>query len=257
MLLKPWRNIQTNLKDVNTTWEGAYDEFLSGCSNHIRVILSGIQYFHDCESAALASRDRVDDQENEGSDLEEEGPEDEIDPMNETHMIESKPLNQEGLDMLIAMQNSRQENAHATEAIKRAKQAGIFPNDGTLWQIKPLDKEMNAEVEDVHKLKTWKTQMKRDVESQNTTQLSNLLTVEDNITAGIECTERIDDLSTEAPGVSTTFPRSSVSTRPTTFDTSILKTDQLRAFRIVEWHLSQSLIDPRTPPLRMIIYGEG
>ncbi|KAJ3755395.1 hypothetical protein EV360DRAFT_49816, partial [Lentinula raphanica] len=36
-----------------------------------------------------------------------------------------------------------------------------------------------------------------------------------------------------------------------------LKTDQRRAFDIVEWHLQQTLMGRTPPPLRMIIHGEG
>ena len=40
-------------------------------------------------------------------------------------------------------------------------------------------------------------------------------------------------------------------------DVDCLKTDQLRAYRIVTWHLSETLRGSNVPPLRMVLYGEG
>ncbi|KAG6369149.1 hypothetical protein JVT61DRAFT_1408 [Boletus reticuloceps] len=55
MLLKPWQDIATDLKQPAQTWESAFEMFLSTASHEIRHILSGIQYFHECESSASHS----------------------------------------------------------------------------------------------------------------------------------------------------------------------------------------------------------
>jgi len=52
MLLKPWRNIETDLKLPTQTWESAFEMFLSTAPCKTRHIVSGIQYFHECESSA-------------------------------------------------------------------------------------------------------------------------------------------------------------------------------------------------------------
>jgi len=52
MLLKPWRNIETDLKLPTQTWESAFEMFLSTAPRKTRHIVSGIQYFHECESSA-------------------------------------------------------------------------------------------------------------------------------------------------------------------------------------------------------------
>jgi len=51
-LLKPWRNLRTDLKRVDQTWEEAFDEFCSTASPRELRIISNIQYFHNCEAAA-------------------------------------------------------------------------------------------------------------------------------------------------------------------------------------------------------------
>ena len=56
MLLKPWRNIEDDLKSPTQTWESAFDEFMVHAPRRYRNILSGIQYFHECESSAKAKR---------------------------------------------------------------------------------------------------------------------------------------------------------------------------------------------------------
>ena len=55
MLLKPWRNIVTDLKDTEQTWKEAFHLFVNESGSQgkrVNDILSGIQYFHDCESSS-------------------------------------------------------------------------------------------------------------------------------------------------------------------------------------------------------------
>ena len=58
MLLKTWRNLESDLKRLSQTWSEAFDDFFSNVPRRFHFLLSGIQYFHECESAACA---RVDD----------------------------------------------------------------------------------------------------------------------------------------------------------------------------------------------------
>jgi len=51
-LLKPWRDLRTDLKHPNQTWEEAFNIFCSFASPRELRILSNIQYFHKCEAAA-------------------------------------------------------------------------------------------------------------------------------------------------------------------------------------------------------------
>jgi hypothetical protein len=52
VLLKPWRCLKTDLKKPNQTWEDSFKEFAATAPTTIHRILSGIQYFHECKSAA-------------------------------------------------------------------------------------------------------------------------------------------------------------------------------------------------------------
>ncbi|KAH9956046.1 hypothetical protein BGW80DRAFT_1144634, partial [Lactifluus volemus] len=52
MLLKPWRNVGTDLKGENDSWSSAYQTFVSDTSAHVRSIISGLQYYHECEASA-------------------------------------------------------------------------------------------------------------------------------------------------------------------------------------------------------------
>jgi|SRR5882762_10025141 len=52
VLLKPWRKIQTHLKAPSESWEGAFDKFISKAPSKVLQIISGIQYLHECETAA-------------------------------------------------------------------------------------------------------------------------------------------------------------------------------------------------------------
>ncbi|KAG1858508.1 hypothetical protein F4604DRAFT_1493024, partial [Suillus subluteus] len=48
VLLKPWRDVMTDLKSEDQTWESVFKEFSSIAPQKIHHILSGIQYFYEC-----------------------------------------------------------------------------------------------------------------------------------------------------------------------------------------------------------------
>ena len=56
LLLNPWRDIGQDLKVPSQTWSKAFDFFISQASQQMQFILSGIQYFHKCESATKKGR---------------------------------------------------------------------------------------------------------------------------------------------------------------------------------------------------------
>ena len=51
-LLKPWRDLRSDLKNENETWSEAYQSFLETAPEHNHRVISGIQYFHECDTAA-------------------------------------------------------------------------------------------------------------------------------------------------------------------------------------------------------------
>ena len=52
MLLKPWWDLNSDLKLPTQSWKDAYDQYVSCAPEWVRFITSGIQYFHDCNTAA-------------------------------------------------------------------------------------------------------------------------------------------------------------------------------------------------------------
>ncbi|KAM6492479.1 hypothetical protein JOM56_012203, partial [Amanita muscaria] len=68
MLLKPWCDMQEDLKEPTQTWSKAFLLFTSAASERIKFILSGIQYFHECDSAAQESRNAGEYGEKQGTD---------------------------------------------------------------------------------------------------------------------------------------------------------------------------------------------
>ncbi|KAG1744831.1 hypothetical protein EDB19DRAFT_1906541 [Suillus lakei] len=57
LLLKPWGGVATDLKSPEQTWQSAFEEFYSTASQSIQHIVSGIQYFYQCETLAQNARD--------------------------------------------------------------------------------------------------------------------------------------------------------------------------------------------------------
>jgi hypothetical protein len=47
LLLKPWRNIDTDLKLQSQTWPQAFDAFLTGASKKAKDVLSGTHSFYE------------------------------------------------------------------------------------------------------------------------------------------------------------------------------------------------------------------
>lgn len=69
--------------------------------------------------------------------------------------------------------------------------------------------------------------------------------------------ERLDGaLETVAPGVEP-VPSTAPEEALPAVEVKDLRTDQLRAYQIILWHLEQILAGAKPPALRMIVYGEG
>ena len=114
MLLRPWRNIEMDLKKATQSWEAAFEEFLETAPANTKDILSGIQYYHQCRSSAIQQA-----QETGGNDNGVLGPMDELEGTNEN----SKPfrgqpvLTEEELQALQASHENTMEDVHAFMAI--------------------------------------------------------------------------------------------------------------------------------------------
>ncbi|EMD31208.1 hypothetical protein CERSUDRAFT_78293 [Gelatoporia subvermispora B] len=124
VLLKPWRNLETDLKAVDESWSTAFETFLAGAPKRIRDIPPGIQYFHECRVAAEQSPEEQPSTGvrqpytahtmEEPVDLGEDLP-----PELELHT-------EEGLAQLLASQGSFREEMHGRLAVEHAKRARIY-----------------------------------------------------------------------------------------------------------------------------------
>ncbi|KIL55264.1 hypothetical protein M378DRAFT_59934, partial [Amanita muscaria Koide BX008] len=52
ILLKPWRDLRTDLKSPTLSWSESFKDFMKTAPERVKFALAGIQYFHDCDSSA-------------------------------------------------------------------------------------------------------------------------------------------------------------------------------------------------------------
>jgi hypothetical protein len=251
LLLKPWRDIQKDLKSQTQTWPEAFSTFIHQASRRTHFILSGIQYFHECESAAKERRQEDDI-------LVEEDPRHHFDrqadedyELGEDFVEVENEYSEEGLAKLIASQTPVEELTHALLAVEIAKRAKIFTNECSRWSVNEGGSVGNATGDDLTKLMQWKVQMKKDVVSQNTdSDAPHAMDIEPGFGGQVN---RLTEVEQSHGEVSILAPEASLPA----VDPALLRSDQFRAFDIITWHLDQTLSGNEPPPLRMILYGEG
>lgn len=173
VLLKPWRNLHSDLKESSQTWTTAFDEFIASSPNseRLRFILSGIQYFHDCESAVIENQSREDLETHgdiyRGSIGHQLKDLDDLDGEEGIDMVDSETeeeFTEEGLAEKIAAQTSLSEEVHALLAVEVARHTKIFSNSlSSTWNIDRACPVGNASGDDLRKLISWKDQMKADI----------------------------------------------------------------------------------------------
>ena len=257
MLLKPWRDLHLDLKSPTQSWTAAFDQYLSGAPERVKFVISGIQYFHDCDTAAKERRDEEDQlEEIVGQRAHEFDFNGELDGTELGEDVEDAEVrySEEGLASLVASQTPLQEETHAHLAVEIAKRARIFASGASRWELDQRNSDIaNATGDDLRKLLSWKAQMKRDVLTQNT---DSDAPCTDNDSSGDS--GRVDRLDQNNFPVSQ--PEVSILAAETSLppvDPSKLKADQFQSYDIIAWHLEQTLARMEPPPLRMIMYGEG
>jgi len=247
-LLRPWRDLGKDLKRPGQTWEGSFNDFLEEASWKEKRVISGLQYFHECASAA-ATNDSPSStfaqqlsQQGEDGDLDED-----------TSPLDDR-LTEEGLAELKAAAVPYREELHGLLAIEVARRAKIFENDVSSWSNATTRLPQNADDDDLRRISSWANQLQADVEQRNarplpplpnrTVQTPSIETLSDGLqpTANVGLLSHALASSEEALGG---------------MDVSHLRPDQARAYGIIKWHLDQSLKGADPPPLRMVLYGEG
>ena len=268
-LLKPWRNLHTDLKDEDESWSEAYEKFLESAPKHIHRIVSGIQYFHECDTAAKEDNRREDPNtvpffaESIEDDDHVGGEQRHVDGSEvETFDQIPEPTEQELVELL-ANQVPYRERRHAELAIAAAEQAGFFSSgsENQSWIIDRDKRARNAQGEDFERLLKWNAQMLRDIQRQNdptafnpetpSAGCSNDATTVNLLVPSVGLQSQV--FSTEMAGVTVLEPEIQMPS----IDPQMLNEKQYCAYQIIVNHLSETLAGRSPPPLRMILYGEG
>ncbi|KIK29096.1 hypothetical protein PISMIDRAFT_89774 [Pisolithus microcarpus 441] len=262
LLLKPWRDIGTDLKRSSETWERAFKEFLTQAPPEVHHILSGIQYFHQCEQSAQ-EREMVEGSSHVQGPTEECSEDVDLGEMSGGSASTVHPLNELDLADLISSQIPRGEEMHGRLALEAARFAGIFPShDGTSAEEMPPSHESHclqstvcqAEATDFDNLCIWQEQMSRDVHQQNTSALHTPLSSScDPVAADVYLIDEEVIRAREEENRSVEMSEAAMCP----VDLAMLNVGQTRAYQIVTWHVDQTLSGRTPPPLRMLLHGEG
>ena len=245
-LLKPWCDLGADLKSPGETWQGAFDQFLHEASWKEKRVISGLQYFHKCASAAAT----------DDSALAPRSAQEPVDghPEDEVSFPIDEGLSEEGLAELKASSVPYCEELHGLLAIEVTRQAKIFNNDVPSWSTVATHPPKNATEDDLRTISSWANQLQADVEEKNKRSLPPLPTLPLQ-TPSIEPLSNRDIPDAGVSLLSRALANSEDALDA--IDVSHLRPDQARAYGIVRWHLDQTLNGADPPPLRMVFYGEG
>ena len=131
MLLKPWRNLRTDLKDENASWESAFQDFVANHDEeeNVAFTLSNIQFFHECDSAAQRARNGASDQDTKVVEEEEEEREGDFEDNEDDETTERV------IRSIQETQTSWPERQYAQIAVDIATLCGVFRAGGYKWSI--------------------------------------------------------------------------------------------------------------------------
>ena len=250
-LLKPWRNLATDLKASTESWATAFETFSHSAAPRARRALSGIQYFHECESAAQKDTTSPPPYPvpNDAQTLDEESGTD--------HIPRQQEFSEEGLALLKAENVSLREELHGQMAIELARHLGIFANERHDWAIDQHSLPSNATEDDLARISMWHNLLQSAVDQGAKASTTVLPGSENGSTPTIERSNLPGDLPLDNPATILLQSASASEQALPAVDPDHLKPDQLRAYHIVTWHLSETLRGSNIPPLRMVLYGEG
>lgn len=250
VLLKPWRDLATDLRSSTESWAAAFETFRTSATPKAKRALSGIQYFHECESAA--QRDTT------GPIHYQVPPDTQIldDESGADHIPRHQEFSEEGLARLKEESVSLREELHGRMAIELARHLSIFGNEQHDWAVNHHSIPLNASQDDLARISMWHNLLQSAIDERTNTPKATLSGTENIGTATVERSTLPGDLSLDAAATVLLQPTTSEQALPAV-DPDCLKPDQLRAYRIVTWHLTETLRRHDVPPLRMVLYGEG
>lgn len=162
MLLKPWRNLRTDLKDENESWESAFENFVAnhGEEENVKFTLSNIQFFHECDSAVQRARDSASDQDTKIAEEEEGERGDQLED------DENDETTERVIHSIQETQTSWAERQYAQIAVDIATLCGIFHSGSYEWNI-GSNLVKSAKEEDQVKLMRWKEEMSSKIQAND------------------------------------------------------------------------------------------
>ena len=249
MLLKPWRNLATDLKPSTESWTTAFETFFHSATPRARRALSGIQYFHECESAA--QKDSATPPPYKSS-TDARIRDDELD---EDHVSHGPGFSEEGLALLKRENLPGREELYGHVAIELARHLGIFGNEQNDWRISQQSLQANATEDDLARISTWHNLLQSAVDEKS--KASNIVSPNSESSGTGATVERSADLTLNTSAAVLLQSASASEQALPAVDLDCLKPDQLRAYHIVTWHLDETRHGKDPPPLRMVLYGEG
>ena len=258
VLLKPWRQLSTDLKDTDETWEDAFRRFKTVASAKELNILSSIQYFYECKRATQENMDNR----SPGPISKSVGMEEDIlEPGQIGHGQGRKlPQTSDGISL--------REEAHAHIAVEKAKQCKVFIEEETSWDVTNGVKPRLGSSTDQTLLEKWRVQMADDVLSHNqavdTCNIPERMSSRQGVDLGAETLSHKSGARVVALNQPQMIaygrhePQSKFTEQTlTAIESTMLKADQYCTYDIVTWHLDKVLSGERPPPLWQVIHGEG
>lgn len=267
LLLKPWRNLATDLKPQSDTWHQTFHNFFESASIHTKNIIENIQFFHTCHAAANAARD------NANGDIDVFNPTESVTEPNETMNEFLADENHDdtaqsgGIQMteeaLLVLKNTlrpQREDEWGHLAVSAAQGGRLLPYEKKKrwnFSVNPALETIQTPV-DLSNLQYWQGQITHQLNLQIVTVhgLDPASMTEHHSRHRNRQRPRVeilpdDDMTTNPPVVSADDPMIEVSLP--TLDVSELKPDQRRAFAIVQWHLNRTLSMYSLDPHNMIL----
>jgi len=243
MLLKLWRSLEMDLKHAQETWDEAFTKFSNNAPKDIRNLVSNIQYFHECKTAAhLSAEVQMEHVTHESIEMEEDIPRTEVIPNDNSQAVAMTEI-------------LTREDIHAQLAVEKAKQARVFDDENLHWDITGGRHARVGLIGDLNVLQDWKAQMEGDVNAINQATLNNSMGHGEGDMSGMyggagAPGARVIPLSElENQSRSVTHPTIEIAEQAlTSIDPSMLKDDQHWAYNIITWHLDQTLGGTTPPP---------
>jgi hypothetical protein len=268
-LLKPWRNIARDLKREEESWSAAFQSFMASASERVKTVITGLQYFHKCQSKASETNNNLEtrgeaeehgwthgDEDTTG----DAGHHDEHD----SESFDSNPdlmpiISKELVQQMLSEQLPLRERRHGETAVKIMRDVRIFNKNitETDWTLNSRPKPRNTNQSDIEHLQKWNHQMEKDVLNRNYVNTPVGAQIGDE-----PAVDLLDDQATshgqgpqtpETGGIAILQPEHQIAS----VTPDLLNAEQCRAYDIVTTHLQNHLMGQKQPPLRMILYGEG